>query len=98
MSQHEITFDLPSNGTATSQAAADSMRSHAATLRGLLLALLQLNHDGLTDEEAQHSLGMNPNTQRPRRGELVTAKLVIDSGETRATRSGRQAIIWKAVR
>ena len=52
---------------------------------------------GATDEEQQDALGMNPSTQRPRRGELVAMKLVRDSGRTRRTRSGRRATVWVAV-
>jgi hypothetical protein len=37
---------------------------------------------------------LNPNTQRPRRIELVVAGKVRDSGETA---SGRKATIWEAV-
>lgn len=49
---------------------------------------------GATDEEIQTWLGMNPSTQRPRRVELVKKGLVVDSGRTRQTRSGRQATVW----
>jgi len=49
---------------------------------------------GATDEEIQTWLGMNPSTQRPRRVELVKKGLVVDSGKTRQTRSGRKATVW----
>jgi hypothetical protein len=51
---------------------------------------------GATDEEIQHELQMNPSTQRPRRIELVEAKLVLDSTMKRPTSSGRQAVVWIA--
>lgn len=51
---------------------------------------------GATDEEVQDATDMNPNTQRPRRIELVIAGLVEDSGQTRKTRSGTQAVVWVA--
>lgn len=51
---------------------------------------------GLTDEEMQTKLGMNPSTQRPRRVDLVSRGLVVDSGRTRLTRSGRKATVWAA--
>lgn len=38
---------------------------------------------------------LNPSTLRPRRGECVERGLVEDSGQTRATRSGRQAVVWR---
>lgn len=52
---------------------------------------------GATDEELQDLLQMNPNTERPRRVELVRMGLVRDSGLTRTTRSGRKATVWVAV-
>lgn len=80
--------------SATSESAAEGMRGSAATLRAKVLALLRSQPNGLTDEEMQQALGMNPSTQRPRRIELVTAGFVIDSGATRKTRSGRNAVVW----
>jgi hypothetical protein len=41
-------------------------------------------------------LGMNPSTQRPRRIELCQRNLIVDSGTTRLTTSGRKAVVWKA--
>lgn len=49
-----------------------------------------------TDHELCASLGLNPSTLRPRRGELLDKGLIRDSGETRKTGSGRQAIVWSA--
>jgi len=51
--------------------------------------------EGATDEECQRELGMNPSTQRPRRGELVDAGLIVESG-TRLTASRRRAAVWRA--
>lgn len=50
---------------------------------------------GATDEEVQIALGINHNSQTPRRLELVEAGLVVDSGQRRATISGASAIVWK---
>lgn len=55
--------------------------------------------EGATDEqiiEAVTFLGFAVNTIRPRRVELVRAGVVVDSGRVRATRSGRDAIVWVA--
>jgi hypothetical protein len=55
---------------------------------------------GATDEElieAVMAYGYAMNTIRPRRVELVRAGVVADSGRTRATGSGRDAIVWVAV-
>lgn len=87
----------PSNGTRTSNAAAESVRESAKSLRQRVLNhLLACGKAGATDEEMQAALGMNPSTQRPRRGELVVLGLVCDSGATRPTTSGRQATVWVA--
>jgi hypothetical protein len=65
-------------------------------MRGRVLELLR-ECGPLTDEEMQVRLEMNPSTQRPRRIELVGMGLVVDSGTTRKTRSGRSAVAWKMV-
>ena len=83
------------NGSATSAAAADSLGP--ATLNALqrrVLELLAAWPQGLTDEEMQHKLGMNPSTQRPRRIELARRGLVVTCG-TRRTASGRNADVWR---
>ncbi len=85
------------NGSTTSAAAADSLSP--ATLNAMqrrVLELLAAWPQGLTDEEMQHKLGMNPSTQRPRRGELARAGLVVECG-TRRTTSGRMASVWRVV-
>jgi transcription initiation factor IIE alpha subunit len=82
-------------GSVTSAAAADSLTP--ATLNAMqrrVLELLQATPDGLTDEEQQTRLGMNPSTQRPRRIELARRGLVVAAG-TRQTASGRMAVVWK---
>jgi DNA-binding IclR family transcriptional regulator len=60
-----------------------------------VLELLQATPDGLTDEEMQKRLGMNPSTQRPRRIELARRGMVVEAG-TRKTASGRNASVWRA--
>lgn len=47
-----------------------------------------------TDHEVQHNLGMDPSTERPRRGELVDAGYVVESGKTKRHR-GREWVIWR---
>jgi hypothetical protein len=86
--------------SATSRAAAESIKPNAKSLRGKVLLLLRgefiLKGDGFTDEQVQERLVMPSSTERPRRVELVEMGLVHDSGRTRATRSGRQATVWLA--
>jgi hypothetical protein len=83
------------NGSATSAQAADSLTP--ATLNNMqrrVLELLAVWPQGLTDEEMQQRLGMNPSTQRPRRIELMRRRLVVEAG-TRRTASGRMAVVWR---
>jgi transcription initiation factor IIE alpha subunit len=85
------------NGSITSAKAADSLGP--ATLNAMqrrVLELLAATPDGLTDEEIQTRLGMNPSTQRPRRIELARRGLVVEAG-TRRTASGRMATVWKTI-
>lgn len=84
--------------SATSRAAWIGSRPKAGTLRGALLAHLDfLAERGATDEEMQQALGIDPNTQRPRRVELHEGGFIADSGRRRPTRSGRGAVVWVAV-
>ena len=49
---------------------------------------------GLTDEQMQTLLKMSPNSQRPRRVELVDGGWVQDSGKIRIVESGGTAAVW----
>jgi hypothetical protein len=83
-------------GSITSAQAADSLGP--ATLNAMqrrVLELLKATPEGLTDEEMQRRLGMNPSTQRPRRIELARRGMVVEAG-TRKTASGRNASVWRA--
>ena len=81
--------------SATSRAAA-ALINHAAMsdAHRRILELLRATPAGLTDEEMQRRLDMNPSTQRPRRVELVRHGLVVEDG-TRKAASGRAASVWK---
>ncbi len=86
------------NAATTRRAAAASIRTDAASLRGKVLGFLILQGDtGSTDEEIQTALGMSGNTERPRRKELEQLGLVRDSGQVRATKAGRAACVWCAI-
>ena len=81
----------------TSRAAQASAEPKAGTKRALVLAFIRgRGADGATDEEIQRELPMSPNTQRPRRVELVDARLIRDSGRRRATLGGDMAVVWEA--
>lgn len=84
--------------SATSKAAAQAAESVSPTQRQLVHSLIALAGErGLTDEEIQTASDLNPSTERPRRVELVDAGFVMDSGRTRKTSSGRNAVVWVAV-
>ena len=79
----------------TSKAAAGAIEPKTNALQARVYA--RLRHCaayGATDEELQDFLRLNPSTERPRRIELVAKHLVKDSGRTRKTRSGREAVVW----
>lgn len=80
----------------TSRLAAIAAYSFKTDLQKQVYEILEASTNGLTDEEMQMALYMDPNTQRPRRVELVRAGYVIDSGRKRRTRSGRLATVWAA--
>ncbi len=90
-------FDIPAHQrhSPTSKAAAEAIKPRVGPLQAKILAYLQRwGVTGATDEEIQDYLDMPANTQRPRRRELQNMKLIENSGKTRATRSGRQAVVW----
>jgi len=78
----------------TSKQAAEEINPHLNGLQTKVLDLIAGQPTGLTDEQMQITLGMNPSTQRPRRIELMKLGL-IESAGTRKTRSGRNAVVWR---
>jgi transcription initiation factor IIE alpha subunit len=85
-------------GSITSAAAADSLTPKVLNaMQRKVLELLAETPDGLTDEEMQRRLQMNPSTQRPRRIELAKLGMVVEAG-TRKTASGRKASVWRVKR
>lgn len=81
----------------TAHAAASAIEPvSGAQRRAVLRVLTDAGAAGLTDEEMQERLVMDPSSQRPRRVELVNAGLVVDSGRKRQTSARRQATVWTA--
>ena len=85
--------------SATSKAAAASQTPESLTdkQRRVLSAIAigwAPDAPGMTDEEIVSRSGIEANSVRPRRVELVARGKVKDSGKTRRTRSGRQATVW----
>lgn len=84
------------SGSPTSADAAEAALPRAGTARrAVLCAIHAAGLSGLTDEQIQERLAltMGPNTQRPRRVELLRAGLIVGYG-TRRTRSGAEAVVW----
>jgi len=81
----------------TSVEAALSIVPRIGDLHREIMAWLRDHPQGSTDEEMQDGLDMPANTQRPRRRELQLAGYIEDSGRTRLTRSGRNAVVWRLI-
>ena len=81
----------------TSHEAADSMEPVIAQVRQRIIEFLGSSINGATDDEIEARLGMKHQTASAARRGLVVAGLVEDSGQTRKTRSGRNAIVWVLV-
>ncbi len=79
----------------TSHQAALRIEPLTGTQRGRILNYLRnVGINGATDQELQQMLRISESAERPRRGELVRQEWVVDSGKTRQTSSGAQAIVW----
>lgn len=79
----------------TSSVMADRNGGLAKTLRARVLGfIVSQGAHGATDDEGEAALGIEPQTYRLRRGELVAPGLVVDSGRPRNTVSGRPAAVW----
>lgn len=71
-------------GSATSEAAAKRMGAKPMRVNGdRERILLALQSRPMTDRELQAHLQMSGDTERPRRGELVSMGRVVDTGERR---------------
>lgn len=88
---------LRNDAPPTSRAAAVKVAPGAGTQRGRVLrCIVAAGAEGATDDQVRDRLGLELNTIRPRRLELVEAGYVIDSGDTRMTPSGNPAVVWLA--
>jgi hypothetical protein len=79
----------------TSVAAGESMAGSAALIRSRVLAYIY-GHYGATCDECEVGLGLRHQTASARCTELCRMGLIVDSGITRKTRSGRAAVVWIA--
>lgn len=83
-------------GSDTSQAAALSMISSAASLRYQALHLLRHAPDGLTSDELELLTGWPHQTASARLRELVLTGHAYDSRDRRRTSHGRMAVVRRA--
>jgi hypothetical protein len=60
----------------------------------LALGAIALSDKGLTDEQIEEATGLKHQSASARRNALVRKHMVKDSGERRATKSGRMAVVW----
>jgi hypothetical protein len=80
---------------ATSHEAAASMIDAAGVQRAKVMEVIALaGSQGATDAEVELETGFRAQSVSPRRGELVTLGVIVDSGQRRRTPSGRSAIVW----
>lgn len=71
---------------------------HRMTQRDRVLIALSANRaKGMTDCELEAALSIPRHIAAKRRGELVTAGKVRDSGLRRATDTGTSAVVWEVV-
>ena len=90
---------LPRNPRPTQVKAAERVAPRMFTQRARVLSIIREYsqfevNPGITDEAIADALCMSLNSVRPRRLELLEAGWVKDSGRTRKTRSGSDAIVW----
>jgi len=87
---------VPTNGTATSQAAAMMMGNLGEVQQKVLAAVTSAGTTGATAQEIESATGLSGNSVRPRLRELEGAGMVHRTRATRATVSGRGAYVWFA--
>jgi hypothetical protein len=93
MNQPTLPFQRHS---ATSRSAAESVVNAGTLMARVFDHIEGCGERGATDEEIQVALSLPGSTQRPRRIECADAGLIVKADFTRATQSGRQAVVWVA--
>ena len=78
----------------TSRASAEAIAPKFGTITRKVLAHLCSYPLGLTDEEAQQTMGMEGNSYRPCRVTLMDRGFVVDSGTRRKTHQRKDAVVW----
>jgi hypothetical protein len=84
-----------SPGSPTSQVAAAAIAGDAKYIRQRVFNFIRSCREyGATDPEIAQALQLSSDTARPRRVDLRNADMIVDSGRTRPTQSGRPATVW----
>ena len=82
--------------SATSRASAAAAAPKFSERMLSCLAMIAMREDaGVTDEEGQENTGIDGNSYRPMRVTLYRHGYIEDSGLTRKTKSGRNAVAWR---
>jgi DNA-binding transcriptional regulator GbsR (MarR family) len=92
MNQLAIDLAPPTNGTDTSNAAAESMTENAATMRARAYRLISSR--AMTCDEIERLTGWAHQSASARLWELARAGLIQDTGMRAKTRSGRTARLY----
>ena len=72
----------------------EAFQTHSETTRGMILECLEHLGDATADEIAE-TLGLFSQSVSPRCSELAKSGVIVDSGEVRPTRCGKNATVWK---
>lgn len=82
-------------GHRTEISAAELVLPRAGILRRKALETIAASDGGMTDQELAEATGEYLYTIAPRRSELLQSGWLRDSGRTRTTDHGRDAIVWE---
>ena len=86
------------NAQRTSIAAAQKVLPKTGSLRMKVYEfILNQGLRGATDQEIEHTLGIEGNTVRPTRISLVKDGYIMDTGTTRKNKHDNDCIVWRAV-
>lgn len=82
-------------GSETSQAAAESMREHAGKQeQSVLAAIVERGPVGATTDELETQLGLSHQSASARVSTLKKQGAIVENGQRRKTRSGRNAAVY----
>lgn len=89
----KVRTDHPDTSVKAAWAALPRTGTRRMEVLRLIVHATRIGLNGLTDVEIQDTLAMVPNTERPRRVELVDGGWLCDSG-ARREHNGRDHIVW----